>query len=128
MEAKIKKLIENLLEKTKKRETKYDRIGNGERFILILESGNVLIEKFLSTKGNRVYQFSILNLKGDIILNVQEIKDQGFPLSEGYILLRNLHEEIKKAYFKVDETIDGLLGELSKEGEVGKEDPNKLPF
>lgn len=131
MEPKIKSLIENLLAKTKKRETKWDRIGKSDRFILFLESAKVTMDKVISTKGNLFYQFSIINANGDNILNISETKNTNtFPIPnhEEYELLKELHEEIKKAYFKVEETIEGLLGEVNKDGEIGKEDPDALPF
>lgn len=130
MEPIIKSLIENLLEKTKKRETNWDRIGKNDRFILFLDNGKVTLDKVISNKGNLFYQFSIINNSGDNIFNISKSKDSDSPLVliHEYNLLKELHEEIKKAYFKVEETIEGLLGEVNKEGEIGKEDPDALPF
>lgn len=131
MEAKIKSLIENLLTKTKKRQTNWDRIGKTDRFILFLDTGRVSMDKVLSNKGNLFYQFSIINANGDNILNISETKNSNIfppPDATDYELLKELHEEIKKAYFKVEETIEGLLGEVNKEGEIGKDDPDALPF
>jgi hypothetical protein len=131
MEPKIKSLIENLLAKTKKKETKWDRIGKGDRFILFLDSAKITMDKVISTKGNLFYQFSIINANGDTILNINETKDTSnysVLRNEEYDLLKELHGEIKKVYFKVEETIEGLLGEVNKDGEIGKDDPDNLPF
>ena len=131
MDTKIKSLIENLLGKTKKKETKWDRVGKSDRFIIYLDTGKVSVDKVISNKGNLYYQFSILNNKGDNILTISETKHSNAfppPDSTDYDLLKELHEEIKKAYFKVEETIEGLLGEIDKEGEIGKDDPDALPW
>lgn len=130
MDTKIKSLIENLLGKTKKRETKWDRVGKSDRFIIYLDKGKISVDKVISTKGNLYYQFSILNNNGDNILTISETTNSNRfpPHSPDYDLLKELHEEIKKAYFKVEETIEGLLGEVDKEGEIGKDDPDALPW
>lgn len=131
MEPKIKSLIDNLLSKTKKRETKWDRIGKSDQFILFLDTAKISIDKLLTNRGNLVYKFSIINADGDNILNINGVKDENRPFNiddSNYELLKEFHEEIKKAYFKVDETLDGLLGEVLKDGEIGNEDPESLPF
>jgi hypothetical protein len=89
------------------------------------------MDKVISTKGNLFYQFSIINANGDTILNINETKDTSnysVLRNEEYDLLKELHGEIKKVYFKVEETIEGLLGEVNKDGEIGKDDPDNLPF
>jgi hypothetical protein len=131
MEPKIKILIDNLLAKTKKRETKWDRVGKSDQFILFLDNARVSIDKLISNKRQLFYKFSIINSSGDTILNVNGIKDDNafaVHLDNDYNTLKELHQEIQKAYFKVNETIDGLLGEIEKDGEIGNEDPDSLPF
>ncbi len=129
MEAKIKSLIDNLLTKTTKKEANWDRMGKSEQFVLFLENAKVSIDRSLTNKNNIYYQFSIINLNGDSIFNVNGLKNDFLPPDkQDYTILQELHEEIKKAYFKVDETIEGLLGEIKKDGEIGKDDPNALPF
>lgn len=131
MEPKIKTLIDNLLAKTKKRETKWERVGKSDQFILFLDNARVSIDKLISSKSQLFYKFSIINSSGDIILNINGIKDENafaVDLKSDYNTLKELHQEIQKAYFKVDETIEGLLGEIEKDGEIGNEDPDSLPF
>ena len=131
MEPKIKILIDNLLAKTKKRETKWDRVGKSDQFILFLDNARVSIDKLISNKRQLFYKFSIINSSGDTIINVNGIKDDNafaVDLDNDYNTLKELHQEIQKAYFKVNETIDGLLGEIEKDGEIGNEDPDSLPF
>lgn len=129
MEAKIKSLIDNLLTKTTKKEANWDRMGKSEQFVLFLENAKVSIDRSLTNKNNIYYQFSIINVNGDSIFNVNGLKNDFLPPDkQDYTILQELHEEIKKAYFKVDETIEGLLGEIKKDGEIGKDDPNALPF
>lgn len=134
MEPKIKLLIDHLLDKTKKKEANWDRIGTSDSFQLFLDNGRVAMDKFVSNKGNLFYQFSIINLNEDNILTINKTKELNkYPIvkdkdNDDYELLRGLHVEIRKAYFKVEETIEELLSEISKDGEIGKGDPNPLPF
>jgi hypothetical protein len=128
MDAKIKSLIENLYTKTEKREANWERIGKKDQFILVLDKGKVFIDKILTIKAEVVYQFTIMNINGDTIFSVNALKKLEFSVErQDYDILKELHEVIKKSYFKVDETIDGLLGEINKEGEIGNEFDD-LPF
>ena len=128
MEAKIKSLVENLYAKTEKKEANWERIGKKDQFVLILDNGKVLIDKLFTSKGELVYQFSIININGDTIFSINALKKEAFSLEpDDYSVLKDLHEVIKKSYFKVDETIDGLLGEVNKDGEIGNE-LDDLPF
>lgn len=126
MEEKTKLLIDNLSSKTSKKEAKWERFGRTDKFNLLLDSGVVSIDKISTNKGI-IYQLSISNLKGDTIYQLNGIKKEAFTFDSDYDLLRDLHQNVKKSYFKVNETIDGLLGEISKEGEIGKESDD-LPF
>lgn len=124
MEAKIKLLTENLFTKTEKKEANWERIGKKDLFVLHLETGKILIDKLLTSKGEIVYQLSIINQNGDSIFNINAVKREE---ENDYAILRKLHESVKKSYFKVDETIEGLLGEVIKDGEIGNENDD-LPF
>ena len=131
MEAKIQTLIENLLAKTKERKSKWERVGKSDQFLLFLDNAKISIDKLLSSRKQIFYRFSIINSNGDIIFNVNGIKEDSswsIEIKDDYQVLKELHEEIKKAYFKVDETIEGLLGEVNKDGEIGNEDPDELSF
>jgi hypothetical protein len=127
MEDKIKSLVENLTLKTNKKEANWERVGRSDKFNLLLDNGIVSMDKIVTNKGNLVFQFSISNLKGDTIHQVNGMKRETYPFDDDYDILKEFHQNIKKAYFKVDETIDGLLGEINKEGEIGKESDD-LPF
>ncbi len=128
MEDKIKGLVSSLTQKTKNKETNWERIGRSEQFTLTLDNGMISIDKFRAKNGNIIYLFSIVNGKGDKILSLNGIKKDNFSLElSDYDILKKFHEEVSRAYFKVDETIDGLLNEVKKDGEIGKE-VDDLPF
>jgi hypothetical protein len=127
MEKKIKTLIENLTEKTKKKETIWERVGKSDQFILSLSSGKVSADKFVTKQGNLVYQFIIYNSKGDPIVTINGIRKDEFLPQEEYATIKLLHDSIKHNYFKVDETIESLINETKKPGEIGKERED-LPF
>ena len=128
MDAKIKNLIENLVIKTDKKETKWERIGKSDQFLLSLSTGKVSVDKFVSKQGTLVYQFVVYNDKGEGIITINGIKKEGIFLEEtDYEVIKKLHESVRHNYFKVDETIEGLLNETKMEGEIGKE-PDDFPF
>lgn len=128
MEDKIKGLINNLSQKTKNKETNWERIGRSEQFTLTLDNGKMSINKLSTKSGNLIFQFSIINGKGDTIFSINGIKVDRFSVEPtDYEILKEFHEEVSRAYFKVDETIDGLLNEVQKDGEIGKESDD-LPF
>jgi hypothetical protein len=128
MEAKIKTLIDSLIEKTDKKEALWERVGKSDQFLLTLSSGKVSTDKFVTKQGVLVYQFIIYNVKGEPIVSINGIKKQGvFLEDQDYDIIKRLHESIKHNYFKVDETIEGLLSETKKPGEIGKESDD-FPF
>ncbi len=127
MDEKLTKLIISLSNKTKQKEAKWERTGKSEKFNLILENGIVSMDKIITNKGNLVFQFSISNLNGDVIQQLNGIKKDSNEFNPNYETLKEFHQNIKMAYFKVDETIEGLLDEIEKKGEIGKENDD-LPF
>lgn len=127
MDSKIISLIENLRNKTRKGLSKWVRVGKGELFQLKLETGQITIDKFFTKTNNVVYQLAVLNIDGDRIRAVAVNSSTGLVGVQDYELLKTLHEDVKNAYFRVDETLDDILGEIEKEGEIGKEE-DELPF
>ena len=128
MEIKIKTLIDKLLLKTSKKETKWERVGKSDQFILSLNTGKVSVDKLISARGRLIFNFAVLNSSGDIILNLKVGEPENASELADYNSLKNFHAEIVKCFFKVDETIESLLGETEKEGEIGKTIDDDLPF
>lgn len=128
MEDKIKGLISNLSQKTKNKEANWERIGRSEQFTLTLDNGKMSINKLSMKSGNLIFQFSIINGKGDTIFSINGTKVDSFSIElTDYEILKEFHEEVSTTYFNVDETIDVLLNEVQKDGEIGKESDD-LPF
>lgn len=127
MEDKIETLIDNLKAKTINKEANWERVGNGDQFSLTLKSGKVLVDKYITSQSSILYTILITNNKGDMIYQTNARQNiSGEKNIKNYQIIKELHESIKRAYFKVDETIDGLLGEIDEKGKIGTD--NSLPF
>lgn len=128
MDPKIQSLIKNLLSKTKNRESLWEKTrAKTDRFTINLEYGLIHIDKLLSSKGYIVYQFVIFNSNGDSIINIHGSNGELNTIQE-FDALKELYEAIKHSYYKVDDTINGLISETSKEGGIGKKLDDGLPF
>lgn len=114
--AKIKELISKLREKTRKDEAVWEKTSREDEFMLKLDSGAIAVDKWSDNTENNV-DFSIYNENGDLIDRV--LADDLNNLEE-YNLINNFHSDIRRAYYKADQTIDGIFNELNKEGKIGK--------
>lgn len=127
MEAKIKNLVDSISSKTRNKQAIWERIGNSEQFSLQLETGKVLLSILSTNDNNKVlYQLAIINLRGDRIFELNVKTPESYSYDPDFDSLKALYEDVKKAYYRVDETIEGMLGEVDKSGKIGKRDD--LPF
>lgn len=119
MEPQINNLIQKLIDKTSQGETNWNRIGDTDQFTLTLEKGKISLDNYVSPDEGRVHKFAILNSKGDIISQmwVSENLPEDFY---DYRLIDELYDKVRNSYYKVDETIQGLLDETNKKGKIGK--------
>lgn len=128
MEAKIRSLVESLNTKTLSKEAKWERPGKADQYILTLDKGIVKIDRVVTKLGTVQYLISVVNKTGDVIIKQSGIrKKDATSTSADYDLLKTFYENIQRTYFKVEETLDDLLNEVSKKGEIGK-NSDDLPW
>lgn len=129
MEDRLKGLIDSLNEKTKNRKSKWERMGRSDQFTLTLDSGMISINKLITNNGNLLYQLAITNVNGDVIIKVNEVdKPRTLDEPNDFEILSDFHDNVSKAYFRVDETIENILDEIQKNVEIGKDLEDQLPF
>lgn len=121
MEDKILLIIKDLIDKTKKGEANWERINNADYYSLTLKSGKIFINKNFTKSKEEIFGIAIYNVKGDAIYSRNKLS----PDNE-FLLLKDLHSTVVKTFFKIDETIDGILGEIKSNGEIGED--TSLPF
>ena len=125
MEPQIKTLVDSLCAKTKDNKARWERTGSGDQFLLNLENGKLFIDKLVLKIGGLAYKIAITNANGEVIYNLSAKKLDSPPSSVTFVgdyqILKDLHDTVKRSYFKVDETINGLIKEIEKPGDIGKE-------
>lgn len=123
----FKTLIEKLLNKTRKREVIWQKTTREDEYKLDLDSGALTIDKWSpDNKFNMSIDVAIYNDRGDRIDRI-EVHAEDNP--DDYKILDEFHSEVRRTYYKVDETFKGIFEELDKEGEIGKINPlDNLPF
>lgn len=125
---KILKLIDSLYEKTINKQANWEKLGSDERFSLSLEMGRIVVDKIPSKSGGNVFYFGIINKKGELITSSTFTKDPTYHIeTEQYKKIKDFHERIRSSYYKVDETIESLLKEINKSGDIGNS-TDDLPF
>lgn len=122
--SKIYDLIDSLIYKTEVGEAEWDKVSRTDQFKLNLDHGQVYVERFVTNKNNLLYRFSVENVNGDKIATLSGSNQLSQLGNQEKI--KELYEKIKTAYYKVDETLEGLIGEVNKGGKIGKKDD--LPF
>lgn len=124
----FKNLIEKLLNKTQKREVIWQKSSREDEYKLDLDSGALTVDKWSpENKFNMSIDIAIYNDRGDRIDRI-EVHSEENP--DDFKLLDEFHSEVRRTYYKVDETFKGILTELDKEGAIGKEEKTSddLPF
>jgi len=120
-------LLDKLLEKTKNKEVIWQKTSREDEYKLQLEIGALTIDRWKNDKNSREFvDVNFYNDRGD---NIDRLYASEFDDPMNYAYLINLHTEIKRAYYKVDETLKGLLDEINSSGKIGKLPPESdLPF
>ncbi len=124
----FKQLIAKLLDKTQKKEVIWQKTSRQDEYKLELASGALTIDKWSpDNKYNMSIDIAIYNDRGDRIDRIAASEDEEH---EDFKLLDEFHTEVRRAYYKVDETFKGIFDELEKDGSIGKtETPSTdLPF
>ncbi|MFD2741934.1 MULTISPECIES: hypothetical protein [Sphingobacterium] len=114
---KIYKILEQLLERTKAKKANWKKVDNG--FLISLDGKSYLtISSYEKNQWEYVYILTIYNDQGYRIVNQDTDGDEQL-----FNILDHLYEAINNLYYKVDETLDSIIGKLEGSSEaVG--DPN----
>lgn len=126
-------VVKKLVEKTGKREVNWLKVRDNE-FKVLLKSAAITISKYHYDPEDQDYvNLRIYNLQGDTVY--EYIASENDTITEStqlpFKLLDELFIAARTSYFKVEETIESIIDELTHENEIGaKEDSSKddLPF
>ena len=121
----FKTLVVKLQEKTTRKETIWSRTSLYSEFKLDLEKGAITVNKWYDEEERQSYvSISILNNFGDRIDSFAVTSNE----KEDYKNLDELYTLVKRAYYKVEETIHNIFNELNSSKTIGTEDDDNLPF
>ena len=121
----FKTLVVKLQEKTTRKETIWSRTSLYSEFKLDLEKGAITVNKWYDEEERQSYvSISILNNFGDRIDSFAITSNE----KEDYKNLDELYTLVKRAYYKVEETIHNIFNELNSSKTIGTEDDDNLPF
>lgn len=122
----MRDLIRALIDKTESKKAIWGKTSRPNEFKLSLEKGAVTTDSWSDDRGEESVDFGIYNIYGDRIDNFYaEKRDPDFEL------LMELHNAAKREFYKVDETISNLFGEINDDKSVGKrliDGEEELPF
>ncbi len=110
-------LIEKLKNKTASKQAIWSKTSRDNEFKLELQKGAITTDNWNDDDENSFIDLSIINENGDTIDRVYFHSSE----KEDYKKLLELHDLVKRAYYKVDETIKNIFNELDSEKTVGKE-------
>lgn len=116
-------LIEKLKKKTIDGQAKWTKTSADNEFKLELSKGAITIDNWPSTNfGYMFVDIVVINDNGDVIERAAFTDEEDL---EDYNKVLDLHKEVSKSYYKVDETIKTIFDELDSDKIVGK---GNLPF
>ena len=119
----LKVLIQGLKEKTSKNEVIWQKSSETE-FKVELQSGAITADKmWLSKKSTFMLEVCVYNNRGEL---ADRIAVSQFDEADDYKFVDDFYIVVRRKYFKVEETIKGIIDEVQKNGVIGKEE--ELPF
>lgn len=113
-------LIEKLKQKTTSKQAIWTKTSRDNEFKLELQKGAITTDWFDDGSQIKWIDLIIYNDTGDVIDRIAFSSEEGAD----YAYVLDLHSMANRAYFKVDETIQGIFNELDSDKIVGKESKN----
>lgn len=124
-------LLKVVLSKTLERKTVWHKTSREEQYKLEFNVGFVTIEKG-TVKNITSFEAILYNEDGEII---DRLLTTNFLEQEDYEVIKNLHEEARKVYYKADETYEDIFYQLKNDKIIGSDVQTKyvkgsdeLPF
>jgi len=116
----LKKIVSLLKEKTLTKKAIWNKTsGQDEYKLTIGEGSSIVVSENFGNYNQEYITICIFNSGGDLVErydNEQETDD------ESNSLVLSFHKSARDAYYKVDETMEHLLDEISKLDVVGKKE------
>lgn len=113
------RMLSQLRLKTRKGRAFWNKRSRDNEFSIKFRTGTLVIDENYNPEEGQTYcDFQIYNDNGDQIYS-----SGGLTPSSGelYIELRALHEAVHRAYYRVEETMQGFAKELEGEETIGEE-------
>lgn len=112
MESKYKEIVNILIEKTKSGKVSWEETSMSNRFIVNIGMNAIVVGYIDKPFDNECqsYTIDILNLLGCTV----EKTTIGHNDKEGYTLMEQLYNIVKRNVMKVDETLDDIISDLKK--------------
>lgn len=112
MESKYKEIVNILIEKTKSGNISWNETSSSDRFIVNI-SMNAVIVGYIDNPFEddaKCYTIDILNIMGNTIeKTIIRPTDK-----EGYTLMEQLYNIVRRNVMKIDETLDEIISDLNK--------------
>lgn len=116
MEERIKSLIQLLEKKTRGNDAVWSRTSSDNEFKIDINNSTITTDMW-TVENTTYYEFVILNENGDTVERIAVGDDD--PFSTEFEIVTNFYEAVRNSYFKVDETIENILKELSSTNKIG---------
>lgn len=118
MDNKLITLITALTEKNLNNDTIWQKTSGNNEFKIQLNKATLTIDKWDDEDGDN-YSLEIYNENGEKIQYLHSMESDESD-QNNFETLMKLHNSVIKTYFKVEETIDNILNEITNNKVIGK--------
>lgn len=131
---KLKKIVILLKDKTDLRKTLWNKTSANDQFKLLMADGSsIVIWRYHSDHDQLQLMLTVFNSNGDAIERYDtEVEEFN---KEDWDLLMTFHKSVSDSYYKVEETMDALIQQISSQDVIGISenggsvpDDDDLPF
>ena len=120
----LKKIVTLLRDKTSEKKAIWNKTSGQDEYKLQIGEGSSIVVSFDYGNYNSEYiTISIFNKNGDMVERYDTENEQDEDSSK---LLWSFHKAARDSYYKVEETMEHLLNEISKQDVVGIKEEKKI--
>ena len=117
---KLKQIITLLKDKTLSKKAIWNNASGGEQYKLLTGGGSSIVVTLLYGNYNaEYYEVAVYNTDGQA---VEIYSSEAENDHDDLMLIKSFHKAARDSYYKVDETMDSLLEELSKQDIIGEKE------
>lgn len=120
----LKKIVTLLRDKTLEKKAIWNKTSGQDEYKLQIGEGSSIVVSFdYGNYDSEYITISIFNKNGDMVerYDTENEKDE-----DSSILLWSFHKAARDSYYKVEETMEHLLNEISKQDVVGIKEEKKI--